>query len=285
LSHERQHADDHDCHDLLRSKYKLKKSAPIPRIPNRFALGTGRSSRDRHKNLRSLKPQTSNLKPQTSNLQPQTFFHYLRTMSIKNIIFDLGGVLLDIDFGRTDAAFRGIGISNFNELYSKAKASPLFDALEKGEAGEAAFYEGIRRLSGKNLSDEAIEAAWNTILVKFEPERMQWLERVQQRYRIFLLSNTNSIHHRRFQQMLRDTTGKKSLDDYFEKAYYSHCIGCRKPAARAYTIVLEENKLLPEETLFIDDSAVNIEGATAVGLKTMHLHATMNLLNLENYTI
>ena len=187
------------------------------------------------------------------------------------IIFDLGGVLLNLDYGRTRQVFMDLGVEDFDGHYTQFKGSPLFDDLETGKVSDLAFYEDFRRLSGTRLTDEQIRTAWNAMLLDFPPARVELLADLRKRYRIFLMSNTNAIHYEAFQEIFRKATGMKSLDDCFEKAYYSHLMGLRKPDKDPFARILEEQGLNPEETLFIDDLAINLEGARAVGIKTHHL--------------
>jgi glucose-1-phosphatase len=190
---------------------------------------------------------------------------------IKNVIFDLGGVLLDIDTTKTDAAFEKLGIKNFKNNYSLHKADSLFDDLETGKISETAFYDGIRNISKSSLTDTEIRDAWNALLLDFRTESLAFLQQIAAKYKLFLLSNTNSIHHTAFSKILRETVGKPSLDSYFTKAYYSQLIGLRKPNAAFYTYVLNDASITAAETLFVDDLLKNIEAAKALGIQTHHL--------------
>lgn len=192
----------------------------------------------------------------------------------KNIIFDLGGVLLDISYQKTIDAFKSLGIQNFEEMFSQFKADELFEKLETGEITEADFYSAIKNRTVANISDAEIEQAWNAMLLDFRTESLQFLERLSKQYKLFLLSNTNNIHLKCFKQIFTQQTGKLSLDDYFIKAWYSSDVGLRKPHASIYQFVLEDENLLAEETLFIDDTLINIEGAQKMGIKTHHLLPT-----------
>lgn len=200
--------------------------------------------------------------------------------NIKAIIFDLGGVLLNIDYTLTRAAFARLGVQEFDAHFSQFKASPIFEDLETGKIGNNAFYSQFREISNLPLTPNQIRDAWNAMLLDFPRQRMELLLDVKKRYRTFLLSNTNAIHYEAFHKTFRDTTGLASLDDCFEKAYYSHLIGERKPHAAAYEFVLRQNDLRPEETLFIDDTLPNIIGAQAVGIQTVHLTAPITVEQL-----
>jgi len=183
----------------------------------------------------------------------------------------LGGVLLDIDTGKTNAAFEQLGLKDFKNNYTLNKADDLFDNLEMGRITELEFYNGIRTISQLPLHDTDIKDAWNALLLNFRTESLQYLEQLAAKYQLFLLSNTNSIHHSAFMQSFYELSGGKFFDDYFTKAYYSQQIGLRKPNQAIYNFVLQDSGITAAETLFIDDLLKNIEGASSVGLRTHHL--------------
>jgi HAD superfamily hydrolase (TIGR01549 family) len=190
---------------------------------------------------------------------------------IKNLLFDLGGVLLNIDYHKTADAFKKLGVTKFDELYSQADANDLFEALETGKITEADFYTTLQQYCNPDTSKEQIEAAWNSMLLNFRIESLDWLKSLNGQYNIFLLSNTNSIHLKAFNKIFEEQVNQKTLDDYFIKAYYSHNIQMRKPYPETYHFVLNDAGIKAEETLFIDDSINNIEGAKLAGLQVHHL--------------
>ncbi|HTL06960.1 MAG TPA: HAD family phosphatase [Chitinophagaceae bacterium] len=200
-------------------------------------------------------------------------------MSVKNIIFDLGGVILNIDFKKTEDAFVDLGFEDFRQYMTQFHITPFFEEYETGKIDDAAFIRGIQAIAGKTLLPEQIVTAWNALLLNFPPERIALLEQLSKQYRLFLLSNTNALHHARFQQKLYDQTGKY-LEDLFEKAYYSHAVHLRKPAAAIYQLVLDENNLQPQETLFIDDTPSNFKGAEESGIQTFYLAPPMTILDI-----
>ena len=198
---------------------------------------------------------------------------------IKNIILDLGGVIINIDYQLTIKAFEELGIINASEFYSQQRQTNLFDLLETGKISEAGFRDEIRKFAGKNLSDNDIDTAWNAMLLDFPPQRMETLKRLKSRYKTFLLSNTNAIHFTAYTKTLVKNFGKENLSDYFHKEYYSHLIFRRKPHPDTFRFVLNDQNILPEETLFIDDSEQHIRGAKSVNLQTKLLVGE----TLENY--
>ena len=195
----------------------------------------------------------------------------------KNIIFDLGGVLLDIDFQKTIDAFKKLGIENFEEMFSQINADELFEKLETGNITEPDFYSAIKSRTKTNISNAEIDGAWNALILKFRTESLQYLETLSKSYKLFLLSNTNIIHLQYFKQLFTEQTGKPLLDAYFIKAWYSNEVGLRKPGSEIFEFVLQEEKLIAGETLFIDDTLSNIETAQKMGFKTHHLLPTQKI--------
>ena len=189
--------------------------------------------------------------------------------AVKNILFDLGAVLINIDFEKTADAFRQLGIDRFEEQFSQLSASTLFEDLETGKISNEDFYKAMRRqVPEMNLSDASIQLAWNAILQDFRKESMQLLKQLKQRYRLFLLSNTNAIHLVEVNNILNQQLNVENLDHYFERAYYSHLIGLRKPTSAAFNFVMEDAGIKAHETLFIDDSHPNITAASQMGFQT-----------------
>ena len=201
--------------------------------------------------------------------------------TVKNIIFDLGGVFMNLDYQKMEQAFIDLGIVNFSELFTQHHSSPLFEDLETGKITNKDFYDQLRKISGVNISDAAIKDAWNAILLDFPKERLDWLSEIKKKYKIYLFSNTNQIHYDAFIETFRKQTGIEDFNQYFIKAYYSQTLGLRKPYAAAYQKVLDEQNIIASETLFIDDTLKNIEGAKAVGLQTIHLAPPLTVLDLN----
>ncbi len=183
---------------------------------------------------------------------------------IENIIFDLGGVILDIDYQLTVAEFKKLGIDNFDEIFSQYKQSTLSDNFETGRITELEFYEGIKTISGKNFSFQESKNAWNALLLELPKERIILLKKLSKNYRLFLFSNTNQTHYNEF-----ITKVESDFNTIFEKVYYSHQFGKRKPDADSFLTILKENNLVANETLFVDDSIQHIESANSLGINTL----------------
>lgn len=204
---------------------------------------------------------------------------------IRNILFDLGGVLLHIDFQRTFEAF---GELIPKDLYDKTPAMrrhhkpvyyihSVFDSFEAkkslqlfevGGIPEAEFRSRLQEIAGIKVSDEQFDAAWNALLLDYPEDRIRMVQSLSKDFRVFLLSNTNSIHCRYYNQMLKVDHGIESLGHLMEHAYYSFEMGLRKPDPLIYFKVMKQSNLKPEETLFLDDCEENLEAAKRLGIKT-----------------
>jgi len=200
---------------------------------------------------------------------------------IKNIIFDLGGVFLTLDYLKTEQAFTALGVTDFEKLFKQDFSSALFEDLETGKISPEAFYDAFRETTQLNLTNQQIQDAWNALLGHFPPERLEWLSHIQNKYNIYLYSNTNQIHYDHFMQTFPANIGNGSFNQYFRKAWYSHELGLRKPYPGSYLRILEIEGLEAAETLFIDDTLKNIEGAREAGLQTIHLIAPHTVLDLD----
>jgi len=200
---------------------------------------------------------------------------------IKNIIFDLGGIFIAVDYLKTQNAFVDLGVANFSQLFAHNTASPLFELLETGKVTPEEFYVLFRQASGTELSDEQIRTAWNAMLGNFYTEAFDWLEDIKERYNIYLFSNTNKIHEDAFNIMLKEQTGYDNLRHFFIKDYYSHTLGLRKPYPESFQAILKEQSLNPAETMFIDDSLKNVEGAIAAGIHGVYLEPPRKVIALQ----
>lgn len=197
---------------------------------------------------------------------------------IRNIIFDYGGVLMDIDYGLTISAFEKLGAGNFKTQFTQFQQSSLFDQFDKGIIREKEFREGIRELTGLKATDEEIDAAWNAMIVGIKEETIQFLsELYAENYNCFLLSNTNFIHIKHITKNLLMNHGRFNLDAFFNKVYYSCVIQMRKPEPAIFQKVIQDNDLKPGETIFIDDSPQHIKAADALGFKTVLFKSGSNL--------
>lgn len=190
---------------------------------------------------------------------------------IKNIIFDLGGVLLNLDFIKTQNAFINLGVTNFDEYYSKAKQTGLFDLFETGKIDENEFCDGLRNITKLNSNNIQIITAWNAMLLDFPLIRKELLINLKSHFNTSLLSNTNVTHVTAFNKIIKQDIAENTLAPLFHSHYFSNEIGLRKPNAEAFEYVLSQNNFKAEETLFLDDSIQHIEGALKLGIKAIHI--------------
>ncbi|TJZ53283.1 HAD family phosphatase [Sphingobacterium olei] len=188
---------------------------------------------------------------------------------IKNIILDYGNVIFMIDFARVREAFISLGIKNVDDFFGHRGQDSLFDAFDKGEISVQEFRKGIRDKAGKpELTDQQIDDAWNSLLIGVPKGTHELLLALKTKYRTFLLSNNNELHYAWCMNHLMIVHGVSDNSPFFEKTYYSHLMGKRKPNSDIFVEVLEENDLIPAETLFIDDSPQHLETARICGMQT-----------------
>lgn len=187
---------------------------------------------------------------------------------VKNIIFDYGGVIFEIEHEKAARSFEEMGVPQVRHAFSHAAQGELFMDFETGKISPEIFRQEIRKMSERPLSDEQIDHAWNAMLLGVPEGNIPLLMELKGRYRTFLLSNNNAIHHAACERMLRERC-ETGIEDCLEQAYFSHLIQLRKPDAGAYRYVLEKHDLDPAETIFIDDTPINIERAASLGMQTL----------------
>ena len=203
---------------------------------------------------------------------------------IKNILFDLGGVLLNIDFSLTYLAFEelqgrraggregrragGQEGRREREKFRSKEVWKVLDGFEVGAITPGEFRDRMRERLKIDCTDDELDAAWNALLLDFPEERIRRVQELAKEYRVFLLSNTNAIHCEHYNRQLSDRFGIPSLGHMMERAFYSFEMGTRKPFPEIYRKALEEAGLDPSKTLFLDDSEENIRAAAELGIMT-----------------
>jgi len=197
---------------------------------------------------------------------------------IEALIFDLGGVLINLNYQATLDAFRDLGLEHEQLSYSQANQTHLFDDYETGQISTQAFVNNIKNHVPHHVSANQIVAAWNAMILDFPIKKLELLERLSVEKRIFLLSNTNALHMQKVERELAKVSDKK-LHDYFEKVYLSHEIKMRKPHPEIFEFVCHDAGLNPSKTLFIDDSEQHVIGAKSIGLNAIHLLNSEDLLS------
>ena len=158
-----------------------------------------------------------------------------------------------------------------DDLLSKFISTRIFEKFETGSINTAQFGRELSEIMNHEVSDSEIERIWNMLILDFPPSRVELLQRLRKNYSIYLLSNTNVIHIRKFTRELYANYGFE-MADLFDKVFYSCDIGIHKPDEGIYTYVLKAADLVPSETLFIDDSIANIKAAERLGISVIHIH-------------
>lgn len=197
---------------------------------------------------------------------------------IHNIIFDLGGVVMDLDVERSRRAFGALGFDEEAFHLQKDDGKNVFVLLETGKITEEEFFDSLRKMLPRPVTVDTLKEIWNRMIVDFREEKIRLLQELRVRYRTFLLSNTNSIHVEKCNAILREKFGIAGLEDLFEKTYYSHTTGLRKPMPEIFELVLRESGLEPSETLFIDDSEEHLAAARRLGIHTLLLERNGDLV-------
>ena len=199
---------------------------------------------------------------------------------IKNIIFDLGGVILDIDENIVYKELEKMGV-NIAEL---AHSKDFIDIMSKFDTGiytAPTFRRKMKALVGQDkMTDQRFDAIWNAMLLDIPRERIEAIEQVKKHYKIFLMSNTNEIHYDLYVRDLQLRFGYNEFDALFNKSYFSFDIHLEKPDPRFFELILDHEGLTPEETLFIDDTAANIKVAKSLGINTYHISRDELVRNL-----
>lgn len=199
---------------------------------------------------------------------------------IKNIIFDFGGVVIDIDFQLSIDSYNRLGAKEFEKVYCQAKQTGIFDDLDKGICSPEEFTERVKQYLPQNVTKQQITDAWNDIIIGFPGKRISFLKKLKDHYFTIMLSNTNKIHYDVYIKDLRENFDCKNLNDLFCKAYLSFEIGMRKPDKEIFELVFNENNIKKDESLFIDDFKLNIEAAAALGIPSLWLKKGVDICDL-----
>ncbi len=199
---------------------------------------------------------------------------------IKNIIFDLGGVVLDIDENIVYKELEKMGISTSELAHSKE----FMDIMSKFDTGiytAPTFRKKTKAILGQEkMTDQKFDSIWNSMLLDIPRERIAALEQIRKHYKIFLMSNSNEIHYDLYVRDLQLRFGYNEFDELFNKSYFSFAEHLEKPDPRFFELILDHEHLLPEETLFIDDTAENIKVAKSLGINTYHISREELVRNL-----
>ncbi|HLN73140.1 MAG TPA: HAD family phosphatase [Prolixibacteraceae bacterium] len=189
---------------------------------------------------------------------------------IRNIIFDLGGVLLNINPKKTIEAFGALGMDQLIGDKGLTYDHEIFYLMEQGKVTPQEFREGVRKLLPQKVSDQQIDSAWTAMLLDFPDIRVKLLQRLSKDFNLYLFSNTNAIHVEKYFDIFRQQHGFE-VTSLFKQTFHSNEIGYRKPSVESFEEIIRLAEILPQQSLFIDDSAANIEGAVASGMKGLWL--------------
>ncbi len=191
------------------------------------------------------------------------------------VVFDLGGVLLNLDYGATTRALGELSGRDVSSLYTQAEQSVVFDRFERGETSAAEFRRELRAMLGTTSSDDELDRAWNALLLDLPEENLNLLTRLRDTHRVFLLSNTNELHLDAFLARYERAHGKRGAwSAFFDRDYYSHLLGMRKPEERIFEHVLTSEGLDRKRTLFVDDNPHNVAVARTVGMHAVWIDAS-----------
>lgn len=183
---------------------------------------------------------------------------------INTIIFDFGDVFINLEKEKSIEEFKKLGLDGTNETLLAQN-----DLFEKGQITDVQFVESFHQFI-PNASIEEITKAWNSVIGDFPLYRLEFLQLLSNKYRLFLLTNTDSIHINRFEHKV----GMSFYSDFyrcFEKVYYSYEMGMRKPQSEIFTTIMNKHDLSPKRTLFVDDKKENTDVAESLGLHVWNL--------------
>ena len=201
--------------------------------------------------------------------------------NISTLIFDLGGVIVDLDLAKCIQNFKELGLENIEQYLSNFGQKDFFMQFEKGQIGIPAFRDEIRKLAGIELTDAQIDKAWCSFLTQIPVEKLHLLSELKKKYRLLLLSNTNPLHIQTAVAAEFSKTGK-TMQDFFDKCYLSYEMGMVKPDVEIFEALLADAQVKAEECLFLDDGKKNIDTAAALGIQTYWVKPNENLNFLLN---
>jgi putative hydrolase of the HAD superfamily len=197
--------------------------------------------------------------------------NYIQWSKVKGIVFDIGNVLIDIDYENTVKQFQKLSTQDFSKVVSYSSQIEFFNQYERGEISTAEFVSAVKKYLKPDTTDEQVIAAWNKMLVHYPAQKMTLLEELKSDFQLFALSNINELHIALMNENIKRLYGKEAFSDYFDKAFYSNEIGMRKPERRIYDYLINKSGISAEHLLFIDDKKENVAAASEFGIQTIHL--------------
>lgn len=200
-------------------------------------------------------------------------------MGITTIVFDLGGVIIDLDKGRCIESFKRLGYENIEEKLSNFRQTGEFLELEEGRIDVATWRQKVRTELNEGVTDQEIDTAFNDFLVGIPLKKLQMLRSLRKKYRVAMLSNTNALMFETKIPQLFKVEGLE-MEEYFDIMFLSYKMNMSKPSSDIYTTMLQELNCNPSEVLFLDDGLANIDAAKALGINTMHIEPYTDFCNL-----
>ncbi len=189
-------------------------------------------------------------------------------MAIKNVVFDLGGVIIDLDANEPIRRFKEIGVEHADQLLDPYEQKGIFLEVENGKLSAAEFYDKLRKHAGKDLPNDKIAWAWLGFVADVPEYKLDYLLELRKKYKVYLLSNTNPIIQEEWARTPKFSSAGRPINDYFDKMYTSYEAGITKPDPAIFEFMLKDSGMVPAETLFVDDGAKNIEVGASLGFKT-----------------
>ena len=200
-------------------------------------------------------------------------------VGVEAIIFDLGGVIINLDTSRTIASFVRLSGWKQAEIISLTNSKEFLD-FERGNLNDAEFRAFVSKSLQTHLTNEQLDQAWNAMILDIPEVRINLLRKLSQQLPTFILSNTNNIHIEFVERELLPEHNIRSFKEIVHKDYYSHVMGMRKPEPEIFQRLIDENNLSTIKTLLVDDNTQNIEAAKVMGFKTYLVPPNQLNLNL-----
>lgn len=201
---------------------------------------------------------------------------------VKALLFDLGGVIVDLDYKKTAYDFENIGLKNAEKAYSQFNQTDLFNLFEIGHISSEEFLAEIQNEITNQVSLSEITKAWNSMIIGFQHSKLEKIKKLSEQVPCYLLSNTNEIHLSYIEQLLQEM-GFKHFLNIFESCYFSHQIGKRKPHKETFEWVLNQMNYDAQDVLFIEDSPQHIEGAKSAKLNTFYFKKDSSLSDIYQW--
>jgi len=201
---------------------------------------------------------------------------------VKALLFDLGGVIVDLDYKKTANAFENIGLQNAEKAYNQFNQTDLFNLFETGHISSEEFLAEIQNEITNQVNLSEITKAWNSMIIGFQHSKLEKIKKLSEQVPCYLLSNTNEIHLSYIEQLLQEMDFKHFLN-IFESCYFSHQIGKRKPHKETFEWVLNHMNYDAQDVLFIEDSPQHIEGAKSAKLNTFYFKKDSSLSDIDQW--